>query len=115
VTATLVAVESMTRRVNMDFDSLVPRRPYFVDLRKGDRMVGLAKMELHRAVGFLARNAADAAAVLGRRGGKALESRRRDPGEKAAPAIADDADLARGLHRVARGGDIDQRRTRGRG
>src|SRR5689334_18281933 len=96
--------------VDLDLAALL-RLADLVDLGQRDGVVLLAEMHDDRAFRTLGRDRADTAAVIGRGGGEAVEPRRGHPGEKAAPAIADDAESAGGLDRVARGGDVTQRRV----
>src|SRR5712691_11039051 len=55
-------------------------------------------MEHHRALRLLAGIVRDAAAVVAHGARQAFEARRRHPRHRPAPAVADDADLARGFH-----------------
>src|SRR6185312_3549622 len=59
-----------------------------------NRVVLFAEVTLGRTARVLDGKLADAAAVVRRRGGEAGEPRRRKPGDGAAPAITDDADVA---------------------
>ena len=67
----------------------------------------LAEVREHRAAAAARRSPRHAAAVVGRRAREARQAARPPPTRRAAPAVADDADLARRLRRVARRGDVD--------
>jgi len=109
VAAALVAVEAVAGRVDVDLDALRVGRPHLLDVAERNGVVLLAEMHQHRASRLLLRDRADAAAVIRHGGGKPRKARRRNPGEKSAPAIADHGGLAGLLDEVARRRDVGER------
>src|SRR6185295_3650771 len=94
--AALVAAEAVAGRVDVHRDLRVLSRDA-IPVVLGDRLVGLAEMEHHRALGLLAGGVGHAAAVERRRGGHAVDPRGGQPRDRAAEAVADHADLEPGL------------------
>src|SRR5438477_9606312 len=98
VRGALVTVEAVTGRV----DVLGQVRVLLLDLLPvllGNRRVGLAPVEDHRALRLLGRRIGDAAAVVGDGRRHAVDARRGQPRDRAAEAVADHPDLEAGLLR----------------
>ncbi len=70
------------------------RLAHLVDIAHRNALIGVAEMQHDRDAGLLVGGDGDPAAVIADGTGDALEARRRKIGERAAPAIADDRDLA---------------------
>src|SRR3954469_21476706 len=94
VAAALVAIEAVAGRIDVDLDAARMGGAQLVDVGERYGMVGLAEMRQHRAFRRLLRNRSDAAAVVDHGRAEAGKPGRRNPGEEAAPAIADDPDLS---------------------
>src|SRR5215204_2357735 len=109
VARALVAIEALAGGVDVDLDALRVRRPHLLDVGQRNGVVLLAEMHQHRAARRLLRNRADAAAVIRHGGGEPGKARRRNPGEKSAPAIADHRGLAGLLDEVPRRRDVGER------
>ena len=109
VAAALLAAEAMAGAlVDEDLD---PRLGGADRLHIGqrDRGVGLAEMQLHRAVRLLVPRRGDAAAIPAEGGREVAGPGRAVPGDGAAPAIADDAALRRRGQRRGGGPDVEHR------
>src|SRR5918999_5005146 len=89
VRGALVAVEAVPGGVDVGGELRV-RRLHLLDAIQRDRLVVLAEVEHDRAGRPLVRHAWHAAAVVADGGGEGAGARGGGPGERAAPAVADD-------------------------
>src|SRR6266540_5128147 len=92
VASPLVAVEAVPGRIDVHRQiGMSGSDPRMMLRRNG--LIGLAPMEQHRAARLLRGRVGDAAAVVAHRACHAVDTCGRQPGQRAAEAIADDADL----------------------
>src|SRR5215469_13054889 len=93
VAAALVAIEAVPSGIDMERD-LGMRSAHLLHVGHRDALVGLAEVQHDRHARLLVGMRSDRPAIITDSGGDAAQPRRREISERAAPAIADDADLA---------------------